>query len=419
MATDQEIRDAGILYMPQQKYLQNPYELPVAPPPTEPVPGGITNTNAFNNSGGSGGGALQVGDPMLNFDNYYNYTGNKYMQNQDTPNVDDLYQSKLDKTFMGFPSYKKQDPIGPFTPYSQPMDMDDPAASIENIIASRNLPLEQTMAGKIQSNLQNTGKGIKNLMGRLPTPGNFLSKIGSFNSLSPADQLFIKTNTGYTGPTVFGENSIGNKDPFGMNVESAFGNYAQGVRDNYEQLEKTLNKDRGAVTFNEVTGLFEGENEDLVAAENKKTKLIRKKFLFRRAQKEQQKKNQRDIDKKAAIESKQAAVTMQKNNFVPPSGITGGGKAYDYSGRDNQYGTHDSTISAPQAQTNRESRRGQQTSAPSSSAPSRSSRHSSGPGGLHSNYAKGGRAGYFFGGRVNYKVGGRVSFKNGGLASIL
>jgi hypothetical protein len=52
MATDAEIRNAGILYMPQQKYLQNPYELPTAQ--TEPVPGGVTNTNAFTNSGGDG-----------------------------------------------------------------------------------------------------------------------------------------------------------------------------------------------------------------------------------------------------------------------------------------------------------------------------------------------------------------------------
>ena len=29
MATDQEIRDAGFKYIPQQKYLQNPFELPV------------------------------------------------------------------------------------------------------------------------------------------------------------------------------------------------------------------------------------------------------------------------------------------------------------------------------------------------------------------------------------------------------
>ena len=53
MATDQEIRDAGLLYIPKQKYLQNPYNLPVeeTPPPPD---GGITNTNAFANSGNDG-----------------------------------------------------------------------------------------------------------------------------------------------------------------------------------------------------------------------------------------------------------------------------------------------------------------------------------------------------------------------------
>tara|TARA_R100001369_G_scaffold42971_1_gene69209 strand:+ start:5578 stop:6702 length:1125 start_codon:yes stop_codon:yes gene_type:complete len=52
MATDAEIRDRGILYMPKQKYLENPYNLPLAPETVAPVPGGITNTNAFNNNGG-------------------------------------------------------------------------------------------------------------------------------------------------------------------------------------------------------------------------------------------------------------------------------------------------------------------------------------------------------------------------------
>ena len=51
MATDQEIRDSGLKYLPQQKYLQNPYELPVEEEVTESF--GIPNTNAFNNSGGN------------------------------------------------------------------------------------------------------------------------------------------------------------------------------------------------------------------------------------------------------------------------------------------------------------------------------------------------------------------------------
>ena len=260
---------------------------------------GIPNTNAFTNSGGGGGGALQVGDPMMNFDNYYNYTGNKYMMNQDRPNLDS-YSDNAQKTFLGMPSYRQQELTGP--------DMG------EYIASGTNIPLEQTMAGNIQSKIEGAKGGIKNLMGKVPTLTNILNRIGvqNFSSLSPADQLFIKTNTGYRGPTVFGENTGGgNVDPFGMNVESLMGNYAEGVRDNFSQLQDTLTKDRPGVTFNEVTGMFEGENEDLVAKTNKQTNMIRNKFLFRKKQKDQQDKNQRDIDKKAAVEANIAAAASR------------------------------------------------------------------------------------------------------------
>ena len=53
MATDQEIRDAGFKYIPQQKYLQNPFQLPEDQEPV--VDEGIVNTNAFANSGGGDG----------------------------------------------------------------------------------------------------------------------------------------------------------------------------------------------------------------------------------------------------------------------------------------------------------------------------------------------------------------------------
>ena len=123
--------------------------------------------------------------------------------------------------------------------------------------------------------------------------------------------------------------------------------------------------------------MFEGENEDLVAAENKKTKMIRKKFLFRRAQTEQQKKNQRDIDKKAAQDAKNAAVANQN-------------KVEAYTGQP----MSDYRQSRPQSEQNF------------------TGHGKSGMGrDPDDKMAKGGRAGYFFGGRVN--------FKDGGLASIL
>jgi len=63
MATDQEIRDAGLKYIPQQKYLQNPFELPVEPE-SPVVNQGIVNTNAF--TGGGGGNDFSVYNPDPN-----------------------------------------------------------------------------------------------------------------------------------------------------------------------------------------------------------------------------------------------------------------------------------------------------------------------------------------------------------------
>ena len=102
-----------------------------------------------------------------------------------------------------------------------------------------------------------------------------------YNDMSLSDQVFTQSQMGYDGPTVFGENSMGNKDPFGLNVRSAFGNYGEAVGKNFNQLRDTLTKDRDGVTFNEETGMFEGLNAGAV---NQNTKMIRDKYLFRQKQ---------------------------------------------------------------------------------------------------------------------------------------
>ena len=94
-----------------------------------------------------------------------------------------------------------------------------------------------------------------------------------------------------------------------------------------------------------------------------------------------EKKRQEDIAKQAATASAKKAASE--------------GRAYDYSGRSNDQGTHTSTKTNQQAQNNQDRGRGQQTSAPSKSAPSRSSSYSSSRG---SN----------FGGRFHGADGGRV-----------
>ena len=45
MATDQEIRDQGLKYIPEQQYLKYPFELPQDQEPVTNL--GIVNTNAL------------------------------------------------------------------------------------------------------------------------------------------------------------------------------------------------------------------------------------------------------------------------------------------------------------------------------------------------------------------------------------
>ena len=285
MATDQEIRDAGFKYVPQQKYLLNPFELPEN---QEPVTNsGIVNTNAFTNMGGGSGGALKVGDPMMNFDNFYNYTGNKYMMNQDRPNLDS-YSDNAQKTFLGMPSYRQQELTGP--------DMG------EYIGTGTDVPLELTTAGRVQNTLGNVTGGIQDLMGKVGGlgPVSFLmNKMDRFGSLSPTDQEFIKMNMGYTGPTVFGSNDSGlSKDPFGLNTRSAFGNYAERVGVEYDKLGDMLGgkmSEKYGVEFDPETGTFVGKN---AAYANKMNKMNLAKYNFYKQQT-----IRRDLDKKTAEEN--------------------------------------------------------------------------------------------------------------------
>ena len=124
---------------------------------------------------------------------------------------------------------------------------------------------------------------VKNTSGIPLGIGSAISRMlpDGYNDMSLLDQVFTQSQMGYNGPTVFGENSMGNKDPFGLNVRSAFGNYGEAVNKNFNQLRDTLTKDRDGVTFNEETGMYEGLNADAV---NQKTKNIRNKYLFREKQ---------------------------------------------------------------------------------------------------------------------------------------
>ena len=127
----------------------------------------------------------------------------------------------------------------------------------------------------------------------------------NYYNMSLGDQIFTQSQMGYTGPTVFGENTTGGaKDPFGLNVRSAFGNYAEAVGKDFASLSESLSgrlADKYGVEFDEETGMFVGTNAKKA---NDMTKMMRTKFNFRKKQLDV--KNRLDAQIKAAEEKRKA-----------------------------------------------------------------------------------------------------------------
>lgn len=286
---DQGIYAAGDFFIPQERYRAAPYNVNQPNNPDD-VPAGIPTV--YQPQGNMTGGALQAGD--INYDSFAKAGFDAYANRQPTPLVDDLYQSKVDKTFMGFPSYRQQELTGP--------DMG------EYIGSGTDIPLELTTAGKIQESLGGIKEGLGSFADKVGGFGPIsmvLSKMDKFDTLPALDQQFIKQSMGYRGPTVFGENTGGGYvDPFGVNVRSAFGNYAEKVRDDFSSLGDSLSgrlSEKYGATFNSETGMFESEDEEAAAKANKMTKMMRAKYNFRQKQIQQQ-----EFDKKIA-EQQEAA----------------------------------------------------------------------------------------------------------------
>ena len=294
-AYDRKVIDAGYKFIPQTQYLLNPFQIPTLPGTTNPVKqpmpiaSGITSLQSQR-----GGGALQAGD--INYNDFAKLGFDAYSRRQPTPLVDDLYQSKLDKTFFGFPSYTEQELTGP--------DMG------EYIASNTDIPLELTKAGQLQSGLSSIGKGITGLASKMkggPLTSVISMLLGGdkFDTLPALDQQFIKQSMGYRGPTIFGENTSGlYKDPFGVNTYSLRGNYAEKVRDDFSGLTDSLTgrlSDKYGATFNTETGMFESDDEEAAKKANKMTEMMRKKYNFRQKQIKQQ-----EFDKKIADQQKKA-----------------------------------------------------------------------------------------------------------------
>ena len=198
MATDQEIRNAGILYMPQQKYLQNPYNLPVTPPVED---GGITNIaspRTINNGG-----------------NNFKVAGNNFQNNTNV--------------------------LGLRTPGSD-------FASSGNYVTNRTnsgsmLPGAEEEENFLQKILKAGGRGIASMIPGAGMLTSVADKFDRYDDLNPLDQEFIQSQMSGYEDNIHGTQNLPQQDRYGYNKRSALGNYSELVDKRMDIAKGFINKD--------------------------------------------------------------------------------------------------------------------------------------------------------------------------------
>ena len=269
------------------------------------APPGYQQPIPRSSGGGQGGiGALQANSPMTNFSNFYGYTSDKFF-NKQSPNVSN--------SFFGFPT-QRQDV--------------NPVDAGAYLAAGMSIPQTQTMAGKLQSGVNKTKEGLASILNKVKGIGPITGILGAmdrFSTLPQLDQQFIERAMGYRGPTVFGENTGGGyKDPFGLNVRSAFGNYAERVTKEANKMTDLLSgkmtdkyqgmfdTDDEGLSFDPTTGKFVGTNAAAVAKANQMNKMNLTKYNFYTGMDKQRKFNKKIYEQNQKVMKKQVAETQAK-----------------------------------------------------------------------------------------------------------
>jgi len=398
MATDQEIRDAGLLYIPKQKYLQNPYNLPTAPDPVAPVPGGITNTNAFNNSGGNNfnpaGNAFGYGSPVSEV-NVRTFNPQSNDPTGSVANAQTMYNKASNagpivETFSGMrPSQEVMDYYG-----EQIMNNKEQYGAQGQYNSpyedSMELPYQGTLGNKGMLNRfkNKIGDAAKFVGGLLPFPLNVATKFlpqgddngpggGTYGIAGLSDDKKAAYNALAKDGYLFGGQQ-GFKTLTGKNFQAT--NYVPNQLEMYNKIQKKQGKSFAEMTEDEIAALTGFQ----------KKQYLESSAMYKATQKQKQKQKE-EFDKPGGTGEQVAKLNQQMqdtgvtgSNYNQAANIAGGGGG--------------NTATNAQGQTAREATYDNDPSTGTSQ-------------GYSQHYARGGRAGYFF--------GGRVSFKNGGLASIL
>ena len=254
---DKKIYDSGIHFRPQQKYLTTDYEWP-----TEGDGGG---------GGGGGGGGVSYGIPAASGGGNY-YPGSTRQLIGDFNAATGARQKRLED-----PSWLQQQ-INKYTGGGQRPVNEMIRGTVGNFtrrpIDTENFGLEVSEDEGQYGPMMNFTPDQRRTAGMPMGIGKLFSMMPDayYDKFTIPEQALTQKYMGYTGPTIFGENTSGlNKDPFGINVRSGFGNYSQYAIDTVGKLDEALEKAKGKYTKN---GVFDE------AAYNKNTKMMRAKLNY-------------------------------------------------------------------------------------------------------------------------------------------
>ena len=265
---DQDIYAGGDHFIPQEDYRLN-YTPSTTLASTVGNSGGITSTNAFTNSGGGGG--FGGGNTNQLIGDFYDVTANR-QKSLENPNW-------LGKALNNFLPQQRsvKDMIAP------------PTGNYSRSLAdTTNFGLDILPGAGQYGDMPGVIEEDERMLGGLPLGiGSMINKFmpDKYYDMDAANQAYIQSQMGYSGPTVFGENTMGNKDPFGRNVRSAFGDYGaaqeksigrfdKNIVDKYAAKGLTLNKDAAGNYY------FSGDDEEYAKEINRLNKLNLQRYSF-------------------------------------------------------------------------------------------------------------------------------------------
>ena len=185
--------------------------------------------------------------------------------------------------------------------------------------------LARGMLGKKDARFGGMPLGISGLLSKA-LPSSYHDK------MTLGDQILTQSYMGYTDPNT----GMANKDPFGINVNSMFGNYSEYANKAVDKLSDSLSKSaaKKGLSYDPVTGKVTGGTDEEIEAWEKLTKNMHQRIKHYKGVKTKKK----DIVADLALIQKAKDQEKQKDHDKAVSNLKTQHKAFDH--MKGNYGPH-------------------------------------------------------------------------------